>query len=195
MGEATRAEKAQDLSYRGGKIFRIGLDGAIPADNPFPNSPVWSLGHRNPQGLRFRPNGEFWSTEHGPDTQDELNLIVKGGNYGWPKCRGTDPCPGLKDYHPAIAEFDHGDTIAISDLIFYRGKAFPDWQGNILFVSLKAGRLYRLQLDGDKVVKTEILIDNHFGRLRDIAEAPDGTLYISTDNDNDVILHLTPKAP
>jgi glucose/arabinose dehydrogenase len=193
MGEATRAAEAQNLNYRGGKIFRIDLDGGIPADNPFPNSPVWSFGHRNPQGLRFRPNGEFWSTEHGPNTQDELNLIVKGGNYGWPECRGTDPCPGIKNYHPAIAEFTHDDTIAISDLIFYQGTAFPDWQGDILFVSLKAGRLYRLQLDGDKVVKTEILIDDRFGRLRDIAEAPDGTLYISTDNDDDSILHVTPK--
>jgi glucose/arabinose dehydrogenase len=193
MGEATRAAEAQNLNFRGGKIFRIALDGGIPADNPFPGSPVWSLGHRNPQGLRFRSNGELWSTEHGPDTQDELNIIVKGGNYGWPQCRGTDPCPGLKNYHPAIAEFTRDDTIAISDLIFYRGKAFPDWQGDILFVSLKAGRLYRLQLDGHKVAKTEILIDDQFGRLRDIAEAPDGTLYISTDNDDDSILHVRPK--
>jgi glucose/arabinose dehydrogenase len=194
MGEAGRAAKAQDLDYLGGKIFRIDLDGTIPEDNPFKGSPVWTIGNRNPQGLRFRPGtDEFWSTEHGPDTQDELNLIVKGGNYGWPKCRGTDACPGLKDYHPAIAEFDHEDTVATSDLIFYSGKLRPDWKGNVLFVSLKTGRLYRIVLDGRKVAKKEILIDNRYGRLRDIAEGPDGALYISTDNGDDVILRVTPQ--
>jgi glucose/arabinose dehydrogenase len=194
MGEAGRAAKAQSPDYLGGKIFRIDLDGSIPADNPFKGSPIWTIGNRNPQGLRFRPGtGEFWSTEHGPDTQDELNLIVAGGNYGWPKCRGTDACPGLKDYHPAVAEFDHEDTIATSDLIFYSGKLFPQWKGNILFVSLKTGRLYRIVLDGQKVAQKQILIDGQYGRLRDIAEGPDGALYISTDNGDDVILKVTPK--
>jgi glucose/arabinose dehydrogenase len=194
MGEAGRAQRAQALDYPGGKIFRIALDGSIPADNPFLNSPVWTFGNRNPQGLRFRPGSdEFWATEHGADTQDELNLIEKGGNYGWPICRGTDPCPGIANYHPAIAEFDHADTIAISDLIFYDGKKLPEWKGNILFVSLKTGRLYRLVLDGDRVAKTEILIDGQYGRLRDIAEGPDGALYISTDNDDDVIMRVAPQ--
>lgn len=194
MGDATEAEGAQDPKNLGGKIFRIERDGAIPSDNPFPNSPVWSIGHRNPQGLAFRPeSGDLWATEHGPDTQDELNRITKGGNYGWPRCRGTDPCKAVADYHPAIAEFEHDRTIAISDLIFYQGAAFPGWQGDILFVALKTGRLYHLDLDGDKVVKTEILIDGDFGRLRDIAEAPDGTLYLATDNGEDQILHLVPR--
>lgn len=194
MGEAGRASQAQSLDYLGGKIFRIDLDGIVPADNPFPGSPIWTYGNRNPQGLRFRPGtDELWSTEHGPDTQDELNLIVKGGNYGWPKCRGTDPCAGLKDYRPAVAEYGHGDTVATSDLIFYSGKLKADWKGDILFVSLKTGRLYRLQLDGRKVAKTEILIDDQYGRLRDIAEGPDGALYISTDNGEDVILRVTPR--
>jgi glucose/arabinose dehydrogenase len=194
MGEAGRAAKAQSLDYAGGKTFRIALDGSIPDDNPFKGSPIWTYGNRNPQGLRFRPGtDELWSTEHGADTQDELNLIVAGGNYGWPKCRGTDPCPGLKDYHPAVAEFDHEDTVATSDLIFCSGKLFPQWKGNILFVSLKTGRLYRIVLDGRKVARQQILIDGRYGRLRDIAEGPDGALYISTDNGDDVILKVTPK--
>jgi len=194
MGEAGRAQQAQSLDYLGGKIFRINLDGSIPEDNPFKGSPIWTTGNRNPQGLRFRPGtDEFWSTEHGPDTQDELNLIVKGGNYGWPNCRGIDPCPGVKGYHPAIAEFDRHDTVATSDLIFYSGKLKPDWKGDILFVSLKTGRLYHLKLDGQKVAKTEILIDNQYGRLRDIAEGPDGALYIATDSDEAVILRVTPQ--
>ncbi|MBI2256107.1 MAG: PQQ-dependent sugar dehydrogenase [Proteobacteria bacterium] len=194
MGDATNAQDAQDGKVLGGKIFRLNRDGSVPADNPFATSPVWSYGHRNPQGLAFRPiDGALWSTEHGPDTQDEVNLIVKGGNYGWPLCRGTDPCAELGDYRPAMAEFDHTDTIAISDLIFYRGDAFPDWQGDILFVSLKTGRLYHLDMDGDLVRKSEILIDGDFGRLRTLKEAPDGSLYLVTDNGEDQILHLTPR--
>lgn len=193
LGDATEADGAQDLKQPRGKIFRLNLDGSIPADNPFPNSPVWSFGHRNPQGLAFRDNGDFWSTEHGPDSQDEVNRIEKGGNYGWPQCLGTEPCPGLANYHPAIAEFEHDRTIAISDLIFYRGAAFPEWQGDILFVSLKTGRLYHLDLDADKVTRTEILIDGDFGRLRDIAESPDGSLYLATDNGEDQILHVMPR--
>jgi glucose/arabinose dehydrogenase len=194
MGDATTADKAQDPKSFNGKIFRLNRDGTIPADNPFPKSPVWSFGHRNPQGLAFRPgDDDLWSTEHGPDTQDELNRIVKGGNYGWPRCRGTDACNGLPDYHPAIAEFEHDQTIAMSDLIFYRGSAFPDWQGDILFVALKTGRLYRLKLAGDTVASSEILIDDTYGRLRDIVEAPDGSLYVATDNGDDQILHLTPR--
>jgi glucose/arabinose dehydrogenase len=194
MGDATNADDAQKNTALGGKIFRLNRDGSVPADNPFAPSPVWSYGHRNPQGLAFRPtDGALWSTEHGPDTQDEVNLIAKGGNYGWPLCRGIDPCTALRDYRPAVAEFDRGDTIAISDLIFYRGTAFPDWRGDILFVSLKTGRLYHLDMDGDRIGTSEILIDGDFGRLRDIAEAADGSLYLATDNGEDQILHLTAR--
>jgi glucose/arabinose dehydrogenase len=194
MGDAGKARGAQDLDYRGGKIFRLNLDGSVPADNPFKDSPVWSLGHRNPQGLRFRPGtDELWSTEHGPDTQDELNLIVKGGNYGWPACRGTDKCPSIENYQPAKAEFDRNDTVATSDLIFYDGKAFPQWKDSILFVTLKTGRLYRVTLDGDKVANSEVLLEQKYGRLRSIAEGPDGAIYISTDNGADVVLRLSPK--
>ncbi|WP_374652457.1 sorbosone dehydrogenase family protein [Dongia sp.] len=194
MGDATDAQAAQDGTALGGKIFRLNRDGSVPADNPFATSFVWSYGHRNPQGLAFRPSdGALWSTEHGPDTQDELNLIEKGGNYGWPLCHGTDACGALANYHPAVAEFEHDSTIAISDLIFYRGDAFPDWKGDILFVSLKTGRLYHLKLDGNRVAKAEILLDDEFGRLRDIAESPDGSLYLATDNGEDRILRVTPR--
>lgn len=194
MGDAGKAGMAQALDYAGGKIFRLTLDGSIPRDNPFRGSAVWSYGHRNPQGLRFRPGtDELWSTEHGPDSQDELNLIVKGANYGWPICRGTDQCTGLPNYHPAVAEFDHNGTVAISDLIFYSGKAYKQWEGNILFVTLKTGRLYRVVLDGDKVARTDILIDGRYGRLRDIVEAPDGAIYVSTDNGSDAILRVVPQ--
>lgn len=194
MGDATNAKDAPKPSFLGGKIFRLNRDGSIPADNPDARSPVWSTGHRNPQGLAFRPaDGSLWSTEHGPDTQDEINLIVKGGDYGWPRCKGIEACSGLANYQPARAEFTRDGTIAISDLIFYQGEAFPDWRGDILFVALKTGRLYRVELEGDNVASTEILIDGDFGRLRDIAEASDGSLYLATDNGDDQILRLAPK--
>lgn len=192
MGDATEAQAAQDLRSMAGKIFRLNRDGTVPADNPFAGSPIWSTGHRNPQGLAFNPaDGALWSTEHGPDTQDELNLIEKGGNYGWPRCKGVDACPGIAGYRAAKAEFTKGGTIAISDLVFYRGDAFPEWQGDILFVTLKTGRLYRVDIEGEEVRSHEILIDGSFGRLRAIAVAPDGSLYLSTDNGADKILHLT----
>lgn len=191
MGDATDAEDAQKSDQLGGKIFRLNRDGSVPADNPDAGSPVWSIGHRNPQGLAFRPeDGSLWSTEHGPNTQDEINRIEKGGNYGWPRCKGTEACASLENYQAAKAEFTRDDTIAISDLIFYQGEAFPEWQGDILFVTLKTGRLYRVDLDGDAVSSHEILIDGDFGRLRDIAESPDGSLYLATDNGEDQILHL-----
>lgn len=194
MGDATEADDAQDPASLAGKIFRVNRDGSIPADNPFVNSPVWSIGHRNPQGLAFNPaDGSLWSTEHGPDTQDEINRIEKGMNYGWPRCRGIDPCGGLENYVPAAAEFTREGTIAISDLIFYRGAAFPAWRGDILFVALKTGRLYRADVAGGRIASHEVLIDGEFGRLRDIAEGPDGSLYLATDNGEDRILQLTPR--
>jgi len=102
MGDAGKAGMAPVPGYLGGKIFRLELDGSIPSDNPFAGSAVWSIGHRNPQGLRFRPDtDQLWSTEHGPDTQDELNLIEKGGNYGWPICRGTRAFPAIIRQSPS----------------------------------------------------------------------------------------------
>lgn len=195
MGENGRGERAQDLKILAGKILRVNPDGTIPADNPFRGSPVWTYGHRNPQGLAFHPvTNELWSTEHGPATQDELNVILEGRNYGWPLCLGTDACPQLKDYQPAVAEFNRNSTVAISDMIFYSGKAKPEWAGNILFVTLKTGRIYRVAISGHQMVDSEILLNGDFGRLRDIAEDKDGNLWISTDNDQDSrIIKLTPR--
>jgi glucose/arabinose dehydrogenase len=110
-----------------------------------------------------------------------------------PACRGTDTCPSVENYEAAKAEYDRNDTVATSDLIFCDGKAFPQWKGSILFVTLKTGRLYRVTLGGDKVAKSEILLELKYGRLRGIAEGPDGAIYVSTDNGNDAILRLSPK--
>lgn len=203
MGEAFNPELAQDKTYLGGKILRIKSDGSIPEDNPFGNE-VWSFGHRNPQGLAFRSDGKLFETEHGPEVNDEINVIEKGANYGWPIVTGnadTDTFKQpLRSYYP-------DSTIAIAGLDIYEADLFP-WQGNLLFVSLKAGRFYRLELNEDgSYARDEILLDRNvnspFGRLRDVEVAPDGSIFISTSNvndrndspgpDDDRILRLTPK--
>ena len=191
----SQRDLAQDPASLGGKTFRINPDGSIPAGNPFGNSPVWTLGHRNPQGLAFHPvTGALWSTEHGPEKRDELNILRPGMNYGWPTCEGTEPvCGKIANYAPAIRQYEDASTIAISDLVFYTGNAFPAWRNQLFFVSLKTGRLYRLALDGERVAEQEILIDNTYGRLRDITVGPDGFLYFSTDAEDGKILRLRPR--
>lgn len=202
MGEAGNEANAQDQSKLSGKIFRINPDGSIPSDNPFYNQvsgsarAIWTLGHRNPQGLVFQPGtNTLWSTEHGPDINDELNVIEKGKNYGWPNCTGTQAsCPGVSNYKPAVAQYepDSSNTVAPSDMIFYTADTFPQWKGSLLFVTLKTGRLYRLEVSGQSVSNQEILINNsQYGRLRDIATGPDGRIYISTDDGK--ILRIVPK--
>lgn len=193
MGEGFEGKRSQDLKNLGGKILRIKTDGSIPSDNPFPGSAVWTYGHRNPQGLAFQPGtGKLWSTEHGPETDDELNLIKKGLNYGWPNCRGESKCFGK--YEPAVKSYYPQETVAISDMVFYTGEKFPEWKGNILFVTLKTGRLYRVVLEGEpdkpKVKKDEILIDGTYGRLRDVTVGPEGSVYIATEGS---ILRISPK--
>jgi glucose/arabinose dehydrogenase len=196
MGDAAEANSAQDLNSLSGKILRINRDGSIPADNPFPGSPVWTLGHRNPQGLALQPaTGWLWSTEHGPNTRDELNIIKKGKNYGWPICLGEQTTCSVENYEPAVKEFYSDQTIAISDLVFYTGSAFHYWQGDIFFVTLKTGRLYRLRVNGEQVLSEEILVDNTYDRLRDVTVGPDGFIYFSTDaRDQAKILRLRPSS-
>jgi aldose sugar dehydrogenase len=195
MGDASEENRAQDVNSLSGKILRINRDGSIPADNPWSGSPVWTLGHRNAQGLAFEPGtGRLWSTEHGPDTQDEINVIKRGRNYGWPICLGVQPsCPGVANYEPSVREFYQFETVATSDMVFYTGDAFPGWQGDILFVTLKTGRLYHLEVSGETVVSEERLVDGEYGRLRDVAIGPDGFIYFSTDElGQSKILRLKP---
>lgn len=132
MGDALDPTLAQSLNSTAGKTFRIFKDGTIPADNPFPADPglprsrVWTLGHRNHQGLAFNPaTGDLWSTEHGPDIMDELNVLEAGRNYGWgwgdpPRyCLGTINCEGVPNFMPPVATFNPDSTVAISDMVFY----------------------------------------------------------------------------
>lgn len=184
-GDAFKQELAQDKNYLGGKILRISKEGKVPNDNPFGNE-VWSLGHRNPQGLAFSQDGRLFATEHGPENNDEVNLIEAGNNYGWPRFSGEATADG---FSPALKAYTPEASIAVAGLSIYEHELFP-WRGNLLFVSLKTGRLYRLELDSrQQFVRDEILLDRNlnssFGRLRAVAVAPDGSIYISTSNIND----------
>jgi glucose/arabinose dehydrogenase len=168
-GDATNADAAQSLDYLGGKILRLRDDGSIPADNPFPGSPVYSYGHRNPEGLAWDDRGRLWATEHGSSATDELNLIVAGRNYGWPVIRGDATAPGMET--PVINS--GSDTWAPS------GTAYRD--GSILFCGLRGQGLYEVDISGTDYTLTRHL-GGEFGRLRDVVVGPDGYLYLLTSN-------------
>jgi glucose/arabinose dehydrogenase len=207
VGDATARNLSQDLSSLNGKILRLNPDGTIPADNPFPKSPVYSYGHRNPQGLAWQPGtGRLYETEHGPTggnekdcCLDEINLIEPGKNYGWPNIRGNQTRDGM------VAPVLHSGT---SDTWAPSGAAFVTrgrWAGSLLFTGLRGESLYRAAFDptnARKVVTFERLFAHEFGRLRDVAEGPDGAIYLLTHNhdgrgkpvpDDDRLLRLTLK--
>lgn len=195
---------AQDLAKGTGKIHRIHDDGRIPADNPFVGQPgalpsVWTRGHRIPEGLTFNhTTGELWATEHGPRGGDELNLIHRGGNYGWPLVTYGMNYNGAPvsnqttqdGMEPPVTYWT--PSIAVSAITFYEGQAFPQWAHSLFVTSLKDQTLFRLELDGHKVVRTETLLKNA-GRLRDITVGPDGYLYILAEL-IDGVKGTTPKA-
>ena len=198
-GDAAEPSIAQDLRSLGGKVLRINPDGTIPPDNPFPGSPVWSLGHRNPQGLAWHPStGQLFATEHGTSVHDEVNIIQPGKNYGWPTVIGPARDPRFAD---PILTFT--PNIAPSGAAF-AGHRYPDWQGNLLFATLRGQHLHRVVLaspDFTSVLSHERLFDGVFGRLREIIEAPDGSLYLLTNNrdgrgspgpDDDRVLRIVP---
>jgi glucose/arabinose dehydrogenase len=185
IGERGDMSKAQDLASPLGKIHRVALDGSVPRDNPFVRTPgalptIWSYGHRNPEGLAFDPaTGLLWESEHGPTGGDEVNLIDRGGNYGWgvvskgmqPGLKGVS-APGLID--PAAWYFP---TIAPSGIGFYTGKPYEGWRGSLLLAALRGQELRRLTVKGRTVVSQEVLF-NGLGRVRDVATGPDGLLYV-----------------
>lgn len=205
LGDAQNTSFAQNVSSLNGKILRLNPDGTIPADNPFPKSPVYSYGHRNPQGLAWQPgSGRLYSTEHGPSgfqgcCLDEINLIEPGKNYGWPVIRGDQTREGM-----VTPVFNSGDseTWAPTGATFV---THGPWAGALLFTGLRGESLYRLVLDPNnprKVVGFERLFVREFGRLRDVAEGPDGALYLLTSNrdgrgrpsaEDDRVLRITVK--
>lgn len=186
-GDATTGSVAQDNTAINGKILRINLDGTIPADNPIPSSPIWSKGHRNAQGLIYA-NGFLYSSEHGPDTDDEFNIIQKGRNYGWPNVEGYCNLPAEITFcnDSNVVEPLHAwtPTIAVSSIAYYNHPMFPDLQGSILMNTLKDKQLYELELNNthDKVSNIKIISQVTGHRLRAICVDPDGRIYVSTSD-------------
>lgn len=203
VGERGNRPNAQTLSNTSGKIIRLNDDGSIPADNPFIGQSgvkpeIYTYGNRNPQGMVVHPTtGEIWTHEHGPMGGDEINIIRAGSNYGWPEVTygknydGTtitdvtsreDVAHPLHYWIPSIAPC--GMEFITSDL-------YPPWKGNLLVGSLKFRYVARLELDGEKVINEEKLIEN-LGRVRSIAQSPDGLIYVSVESPG-MVIRLIPE--
>ncbi|NEW86572.1 PQQ-dependent sugar dehydrogenase [Rhodopseudomonas sp. WA056] len=199
-------DQAQSLSNHLGKIVRIAPDGSVPAGNPFADRDgakpeIWSLGHRNPQGLAFNPaDGSLWEVEHGPRGGDEVNIIRKGENYGWPVIGYGIDYSGAK-IHEATAKPGMQQpikywvpSISPSGMAFYTGKLFPTWKGSLFLGALSGQMLVRLSLQGDKVTGEERLLQALNERIRDVRQGPDGALWLLTDSDAGRILRVAPAS-
>ena len=163
----------QDLDSLSGKILRLNDDGTIPDDNPFSNSPVYSLGHRNPQGMTWDDDGNMFVAEFGPEKNDEINLIQAGKNYGWPE----EQCSGDKDFEDAILCYD--PSIEPGGILFYSGNSL-DFESSFIMASMRAANLY--QLDFEDGLSSQKSILSGIGRVRDVAQGSDGSLYVITSN-------------
>ncbi len=192
-GDAQNLSSPQDINNLSGKILRLNLDGTIPADNPTAGSYVYTLGHRNGQGLMLHPNGKIYETEHGPDSNDEFQLIEAGRNYGWPNVYGfcdndrageTAFCTANNVKEP-LASWNviPGGTWAPNDLIWYGSAAIPEFQNTILVTFLKTNKIRRIQLNtaGDAITGQTDFFVNQWGRLRDITTAPNGDIFLATN--------------
>ena len=207
VGERGNPDTSQNLSRHGGTVVRIKPDGTVPEDNPFIGTAdaqpeIYSYGHRNPQGLAVHPEtGRVWTQEHGPQGGDEVNLIEAGANYGWPTITwgvnygGSPINNGLRELDGLTQPVHFWDpSIAPSGMTFYDGDAFPEWQGDLFVGALKFQLIARLEMEGDKVVAEERLIEGAIGRIRDVRTGPDGFLYILTDDPNGGLFRLLPAA-
>ena len=163
----------QDLDSLSGKILRINDDGSIPEDNPFSNSPVYSLGHRNPQGMTWDNNGNLYVSEFGPEKNDEINIILAGKNYGWPE----QECSGNESFENAVLCYD--PSIEPGGILFYTGDKF-DFEFPFIMASMRASNVY--QVDFDEGLSSQKSILSGIGRVRDVVQGPDGYLYVITSN-------------
>ena len=207
-GDATERGLAQRLDSLAGKTLRLNDDGTVPTDNPFVGQQnarpeIWSYGHRNAQGMDWQPGTNLmFQTEHGPSGfdgpggGDEVNIVEPGKNYGWPLIHHKETRAGLEspllEYTPAVAP---------ASGMFYRGSSFPQFKGNFFFGCLKGERIIRVVLDGRRVISQEGLLQEKYGRIREVAEGPEGAIYFSTSNqdgrgkptrDDDRIIRLVP---
>ena len=200
-GERQKFDPAQDMAANLGKIVRLYPDGTIPKDNPFVDKDgalpeIWSLGHRNILGLAFDSKGRLWNQEMGPKAGDELNLVQRGTNYGYPIVSEGDHYDGKKipnhDTRPEFAapKVAWVPTIAPSGLIFYSGDLFPAWKGSAFMGGLASQALIRVSFDGDTAKEAErFLMDN---RIREVEQGPDGAIYVLEDGEGGRLLKLTP---
>ena len=187
-GDATNSSLSQNTGSLAGKILRINLDGSVPEDNPIGGNYLWSIGHRNPQGLVLAPNGILYSSEHGPSNDDEINIIEKDRNYGWPNVQGFCDLPTEQTYCTAnnvkepIAAWT--PTLAVCGLDYYDHDAIPEWKNTLLLTTLKASRVVAMKLsqDGRSVLEEEAFFNEWWGRLRDICISPDGRVFIAVSN-------------
>ncbi len=207
-GDATDWNLAQKTDSLAGKTLRLNDDGTIPTDNPFAKDKnyrpeIYTIGHRNAQGLAWSSNGLMFQTEHGPSGfegkgggADEVNFVERGKNYGWAEIWGNKTKEGmispLLEYSPACAP---------ASAMIYKGDKFPSLKGSLFFGCLRGARLIRVKLDGSKVVAQENIFEGSFGRIREVGESPDGLIYFSTSNrdgrgtsaeDDDKILRIVP---
>jgi len=178
-GDAATEQLAQDVASLAGKSLRINPDGTTPRGNPF-SSPIYSYGHRNPQGIDWNPaTGDLWESEHGATGNDEINVIDGGVNYGWPTIEGSRTMPAMREpvtfYNPAVAP---------SGAAFYRGQRFVQFANNLFVGALRGTHLLRLRVDSAsrRITAQERLLEGQFGRIRDVVSAPDGYLYFATNN-------------
>jgi aldose sugar dehydrogenase len=196
---------AQQLDSHLGKIVRIRTDGSAPADNPFVGQAdalpeIWSLGHRNVQAATFDPQGRLWEIEHGTRGGDELNLIQKGKNYGWPLVAYGVEYSGRPIASAVTARegfeqplYYWDPVIAPSGAQFYTGNAFPAWRGSLFVGGLESKRLVRLIINNDRVTGEEHLLVDRRQRVRDVRQGPDGALYVVTDQDNGELWRISPR--
>jgi aldose sugar dehydrogenase len=205
IGDRFQMDKAQNLLDDGGKIIRINTDGSIPEDNPFVGRSdvlpeIYSYGHRNPQGLIGNVgDGQLWSIEQGPKGGDELNLITAGSNYGWPVVtygvNYDDTVISDKTSAPGMVDpiYFWVPSVAPGSLVSYYGNVMPDdWRGDFLIGTLAGECLIRLRMDSGRVVKEERYLHHKIGRIRDVAVAPDGYIYLLTDNSEATIYRIEP---
>ena len=203
LGDKDRAQRPDDDA---GSVIRLYDDGRVPEDNPFFGKPGWKpakfdLGHRNMQGAAINPrSGELWTHEHGPQGGDEINIIRKGRNYGWPVITygvnygiGTKIGEGTAKAGMEQPLYYWVPSIAPSGMVFYTGDKFPKWRGDLFVGALKDKMLVRLKLDGDRVVKEERMLKGVLGRIRDVRVGPDGYLYLLTDEGRGVLARLEPQ--
>lgn len=210
-GDATDWDLAQNNGSLAGKTLRLNDDGSVPGDNPFVGkagyrAEIWSTGHRNAQGLAWQPgSGLMFQTEHGPSGfegrgggADEVNIVEAGKNYGWPTIYGTRTQAGLE---PPLLEYS--PACAPASGAFYNGSKLPEFKGNFFFGCLRSARIVRVVMDGRRVVRQENLLEKNVGRVREIAEGPDGFIYFSTSNrdgrgsptsDDDRIMRIVPES-